>query len=82
MLREFLLAFAEAPEVVGNCFLVPGRDRLVFRGTDLPRRLVVCIVAQLEFQFVDPAEHLGVELLDHYRIAGKSAWIQTLHFAG
>jgi len=45
---SLLLAFAEAPEIVGYCFLVAGRDRGFLGGTYLTGLLVIRIVAQLK----------------------------------
>jgi hypothetical protein len=40
-LETLLLAFAEAAEIFGHRFFVPGRHRRFFRRTHLPRSLIV-----------------------------------------
>src|ERR1700733_10445505 len=75
---ESFLALAEAAVIVRNCFLIPGRNLRLFCRTYLTRCRTVGIMAELKLQPVDSAQHLGMKLLHHDRIAGEPARIQAL----
>src|SRR5271156_6582375 len=71
----------EPPEVVRHRVLIAARYGQRIHTADLTGLLIIETLAQLQFQRVQFAEQLLMNVLDHLRVAGKAPEIQMLHLA-